>query len=342
MPMKLNRCMLRPVILVLVGLCTINIWGKDSDVVVKNDSLVFTGTFVEPDDGVARAIIVMATGSGSQDRDETIFGHRPFRAIADSLVKYGYASLRMDDRGVGGSSRGTDDVTTDDFAGDIEAAVSFARERLPDVPVGVLGHSEGGMIAVKLAKRSVCDFIVTMGVPAFRGDSVILRQVREAFEQTGRGDMFAKVYPELRERYDIAMRGGSPAVVEMQLYLQLMRWHPEYATVSAIKEQAITEVKVMATPWYCNFLNYDPRADIEAVDVPWLALNGSLDRQVTPDNLALIEEINQSVTAIEMPGLNHLMLKCVTGLLDEYERISGDIDPDVVEIIVSWLDALAF
>lgn len=317
--------------------------GIDSEVTVTSGRLTLAGTLSVPDGGFApRVVVVMATGSGSQDRDETIFGHKPFRAVADSLAAHGYASLRLDDRGVGGSDSGPDGATTDDFAGDILAAVRSVRDKFPGVPVGVMGHSEGGAIAVKIAARGDCSFIVTLGAPAFRGDSIIMRQAREAFEQSGMGSKFEAMYPELRERYDIAMSGGLQSIVEMQLYTQLMRHHPEYAAVPAVAERVKAEVKAMAAPWYRNFLRYDPKADIEAVAVPWLALNGALDRQVTPDNLSLIREYNPAVVAMEMPGLNHLMLKCVTGLADEYERIQGDVAPEVTEAIISWLDLQTF
>ena len=149
----------------------------------KIDNINLAGTITIPKD--IKSVIVMATGSGSQNRDEELFGHRPFKVIADLLSRNGYAVLRMDDRGVGGSAGDPSTSTTNDFTTDITQAIQSLRdnELFKNKPIGVIGHSEGGTIAIKAADKS--DFIITLAAPALPGDSIILTQTKAILDASG-------------------------------------------------------------------------------------------------------------------------------------------------------------
>ena len=313
---------------------------RAGEVIVEHDSIKLAGTLAVPADA-PRAIIVFATGSGAQDRDETVLGHKPFRAIADSLASHGYASLRLDDRGAGLSSPASGEETTDDFAADISAAIDYVGSIYgADIPVGVLGHSEGGSIALRLGAARKCRFIITLAAPAFKGDSVLIRQARELLENTGMKAQFEASWPEIRERYNMLMMPGKASMLQVQLYARLMRLHPEYAGIPQVQERVRREFAMMTTPWYRAFLRFDPTDCIVALDgTPWLAINGTIDRQVTVDNLDRIKQLCPSARTVALDSINHLMLKGVTGLPAEYDALSGDIDPLVIATIISWLDA---
>jgi len=343
MPMKLRQC-IAELIIVLSLAFPCRAFRAEEVSFVNNEAggLRFSGEIIMPEaDALPKALLVLASGSGSQDRDESYLGHKPFKAIAEALGGYGYAVLRFDDRGVGGSDRGPDDVTTDDFAGDVASALALVRKRFPDVPAGVLGHSEGGTIAYKLAAAGCCDFIITMGAPAYPGDSINYDQLRAAFGAAAEGDpKLAKALDSARRRYAMVRSGMPSYILEMQIYADVLSENPGIAAVPALAERTRREVKVMASPWFRNFITYDPTADICAVEVPWLALNGELDHQVLPRNLSRIAELNPAADTRLLPSLNHMMLDCKSGAIDEYHLLQGDISPAAIDAIVGWLENL--
>lgn len=339
--MRLRLCIAN--FLILFALSATAFSEQEVSLVNPKSGLLLAGTLSTPDNRQPKALIVTATGSGSQDRDESLYGHRPFRAIAHHLSDLGYAVLRMDDRGIGGSEAGDlANVTTFDFANDIECAMAYGDSIFGGkVPIGVLGHSEGGVIAEHLAATNPkTDFIITLGAPAFKGDSVLLRQVRETLTLAGAENQFEKLYPSLRRRYNIVMGPGIKAIIEAQVMAELSSSQPEIAAVPQLLAKAQKEVSALCSPWMRTFLRHDPATDIARITVPWLALNGSIDCQVTPDNLQLIAKLCPSATVIEMPSLNHMMLKGISGSIDEYPKLSGDIDQSVLQTIADWLDNL--
>lgn len=303
--------------------------------------LKIAGTLAIPA-GTPKAAVSLATGSGSQDRDETLYGKKPFKHLSDSLAARGFIVLRTDDRAIGGSEAGDImKVTTFDFATDAQACIDTLSRRFPAVPHGIIGHSEGGLIAIINAAKAISglDFIITLGASAFPGDSIILSQVESQLLQAGAPDLFKKQYPSLRKRYDYLKTDMPAMVLEPILMADLVAEQPMVAQMPKVKAKASKEINMMLLPWYRTFLCYDPAADIQKVAIPWLALNGSLDTQVAPANLEKIGSLNQAAKCVLMPGLNHLFIKAKTGATSEYPTLPGDIDPSVALTINKWFDS---
>lgn len=306
---------------------------------VANKDILLSGTLTLPIQ--PKAAIVLATGSGSQNRDEEIFNHRPFKVIADYLTRFNYAVLRMDDRGVGASSGDPTTSTTDDYVGDIKEAVKSLRahEKLKGMPVGIIGHSEGGLIAIKSADSA--DFIVTLAAPALRGDSVILTQAKALLEASNQGYTWTSLYPTLRQRYDWVMSDMPTQILKLQLYNNIVKDIPSALLTDDLIARIIAEISSMTSPWYRSFLRYDPANDICKVEIPWLALNGDKDLQIICDqNLLLIEKLNPNVKIVKFDNLNHLFQECSTGMINEYEAIDQTISPNVLKTIQEWLDSV--
>ncbi len=309
--------------------------SSEQEVRVTNQSsgIVLAGTLTVPPS--PKAVCVLATGSGAQDRDETLLGHKPFKVLADSLAGRGYAVLRMDDRGTGASEGYYAGSTVDDFVTDVASGVEYVDSLFGTIPVCVIGHSEGGGIAIRLgASDKRVDMIVTLAAPAWRGDSVIMSQCREmAVRMLGCWDGETLQ----RQLLDIAMSDASESSVRMSLQYVLMSL-PE-ASIPKVCEQLMTSAAQMSTPYYRRMLRYDPTSDIEKVKCPWLALNGDRDVQVLCANLKTISEHASRADTVTMIGHNHLFQHCATGMPDEYASLPEDISDETLSAIISWLDA---
>lgn len=307
------------------------------EVVIDNnaDRVKLAGTLTMPDSGKPRAAILMITGSGSQDRDETVFGHKPFRTIAEYLSDHGYAVLRTDDRGTGSSTGSSDGITTTSNIRDAGASLDWLAAEYPDVSVGLLGHSEGGQIAYRMASVPSCRFIITLGAPAWRGDSLIMAQSRAiAVASTGS-------WPgeQLQRLLVTTAASDAPAFSARVMMLSaLSESLGEQAKLPQVQELLGRQIDGMLSPWYREFLRYDPAADIKSVTVPWLALNGGKDLQVPPANLETISTLNPRAETRLMEGLNHLFQPAGTGLPQEYATINGDVSPETLGEMVRWLD----
>lgn len=313
---------------------------SDLDVNVLNiqDSIKLAGTLAFPS-GKPKASIVLATGSGQQNRDEEIFGHKPFKVIAEELAAAGYAVLRMDDRGYA-ESEGLElisESTVDDYVEDIYSGVDFMRDRFKDVPVGVLGHSEGGTIAIRIAAdpEKECDFIITLAAPAWSGDSIVMSQSRKiATSMTGKWD------GEQTERQllDI-VKSSLPDYQKRAFMVQTIgQMLGETFNLPSVQSSMMLQIDVMLTPHYVEMIRYEPASDIESVKIPWLALNGEKDTQVLPENLKTIASLNPHAKTILMPGHNHLFQNAQTGLIQEYPQIKEDISSQTISVIIDWLD----
>ena len=305
----------------------------------KIDNINLAGTITIPKD--IKSVIVMATGSGSQNRDEELFGHRPFKVIADFLSRNGYAVLRMDDRGVGSSQGNPSISTTDDYTTDIKQAIQSLKDNeiFKNKPIGIIGHSEGGMIAIKAADCS--DFIITLAAPALPGDSIILTQTKAILDASRQGANWSALYHTLRKRYDWVKSNIPESILKLQLYNDVVKDIPSVYLTDAVKDQIMVEIASMSSPWYRNFLRYDPADDISKVEIPWLALNGEKDLQVLCNqNLSMIENLNSKAKTMRFEGLNHLFQECQTGMVQEYANIEQTISPVVLQTILDWLNSI--
>lgn len=285
-----------------------------------------------------KAGIVMATGSGPQNRDEEIGGHKPFKIIAEYLADCGYAVLRMDDRGVGESSGDFHSAVNDDFVSDISAGISYLDSCYSSIPIGVIGHSEGGTTAIKSAVRNDnCDFIITLAAPAWQGDSIIISQFKAIGNHACEWRNEEKL---LRGCLDIAKSNISNDVAEKMLVSILTSDVTAMNRSPKVEQQVIARSKELLSPWYRDFLSYNPKEDIKAVQKPWLAINGDLDCQVLPGNLRDINKINSQVETVMLQCHNHLFQECTTGMPDEYMEIPTSISRKTLETMSAWLEKI--
>lgn len=310
--------------------------SKDVTVVNPEAGIELAGTLTAPSDAAPRGAVLLVSGSGAQNRDEELMGHRPFRAIAEHLSANGYAVLRVDDRGTGASTGCFDGATTDDFVSDAAACLAFLDSCWSDVPRGIIGHSEGGIVAVRSAVGNPrCNFIVTIGGPAWSGDSIIMSQARAvATAMSGRWEG-----EQLQRRVlDIVKMPVSAPIATMMLYPLLAGQLGAAADLPEVRESLSQQIKVLTSPWYRAFVAYNPAAVIAAVRVPYTAINGERDFQVLPANLETISRLNPEAQTVLLPGLNHLMLECRTGLVQEYPLLSGDMAPAALDAVLKAVD----
>jgi pimeloyl-ACP methyl ester carboxylesterase len=283
--------------------------------------------------------VVLLTGSGPQDRDESLLGHRPFLVLADHLTRHGIVVLRADDRGVGKSGGNFDTATTADFATDAEAGVAYLQTR-PEVnpkKIGLVGHSEGGIIAPMVAARNPgVAFIVLMAGSGVPGDEVLVAQnvliaqaggiSREQAEQNAN---------QLRETVALVKQEKDNAVLETKLRERLAGRIPP--------AQIDRQIKTLGGPWFRYFLAYDPATALKQVKCPVLAINGEKDLQVPPkQNLPAIRSAleaagNKNVEVDELPGLNHLFQTAKTGAPSEYAQIEETMSPVALDRIARWI-----
>ena len=310
-------------------------------------------------------MVVMVSGSGLQDRNEEIYGHKPFLVIADWLAENGIASLRYDDRGTGGSKGDVENATTEDFMRDALAAVRFAKQTGRFSRVGILGHSEGGTIAFMAAAESDdVDFVISLAGGAVGGDSILIWQNRRMLELSGvDGEIIdgyvrvlgkvleikalgfpecVKGYKKLRKKYSMYPEDRIDGLIASVVVDEIMEEEPVGLPAAAISN--LKNVLARKSAWIDYFIASDPAEYIRKTDCPVLALNGSKDTQVDPSsNLAAIRENaprGSNVTVIELPGLNHLFQHCSTGLVSEYKDIEETISPEVLELIADWILSL--
>lgn len=311
------------------------------------DGATLAGTLSIPAGKGPHPCVVLITGSGAQDRDETLMGHKPFLVIADHLARHGIAVLRADDRGVGGSSAPNPfDATTVTFAGDVRAALSFLKQQ-PEIEggkLGLVGHSEGGLIAPMVAAESKeVSFVVLLAGTGVPGKDILEEQLA-AMNRAGGVDeenIARQKAAQTKVLELIVARAGDDEIRPFMEELVVAQGGNAAAeTFDAVVQQHIA---AMRSPWMAMFIMLDPRDFLKKTTCPVLVLNGSLDRQVIPEqNLpeikkALAEAGNKDVTVVEFPGLNHLFQTAKTGGVDEYSKIDETISPVVLDQMTAWL-----
>lgn len=313
---------------------------KSEDVSFPNEQAKITlaGTLTLPPGAGPFPAVVLITGSGAQNRDEEIMGHKPFLVLADHLTRHGIAVLRYDDRGFGKSQGSFATATSADFATDAEAAWQYLRDRKEIDPkrIGLLGHSEGGLIAPMVAARKPeVAFLVLLAGPAVTGEQLLYQQSALILKAEGAGDEMIAAKKKEQEAMFAAVREETDAAKLAERIRAALPGQPKEAQDAAIRQ--------MASPWIKYFLFYDPAPALAKVKVPVLALNGELDLQVPAEqNLPLIAATlkkagNNNVTTVRVPKANHLFQTCVTGAVSEYAKIEETLSPHVLETVSTWL-----
>ena len=302
------------------------------EVSFTNGDAVLKGTLTMPADCDRKTpVLVMVTGSGLQNRDEELFGHKPFAVIADAFARAGIATLRYDDRGFGESTGDVVLCTTEDLKNDALAGVKLLRDRFERV--GVIGHSEGGTIALMLAGERQVDFAVSLAGMIVSGAETLLAQNRRAFESAGLPESEVEAFARLLSDTFTAIRTRSP-----------LPSADNYDITDALRKNYAAALPSFRTPYMEFFLGLDLSASLSGITCPVMALNGTKDTQVQCDrNIAALEaglpSNSRSVIRAE-DGLNHLFQHCVTGEVSEYKSIEETFSPEVLSEMIAWIKTL--
>lgn len=294
--------------------------------------------------------VSLLSGSGPQDRNQNVAGHKTFLVLADYLTRRGIAVLRTDDRGVAGSTGDLRSATLEDFAADALAGVEFLKSRKEIDPrrIGLLGHSEGAQTAALAASRSSdVAFLVLLGAPALPGEQILYKQAELIAEAMGAPHEAIDQNREMQQRiFAIVKEEKDPAVIEKRIRALVEKSLAQLdASQRKAAEAAISAQIAMArSAWFRFFLTYDPAVTLTKVRQPVLALTGELDLQVAPnDNLPVLEKTlksagNKDVEAATMPGLNHLFQTARTGTPLEYANIEETFAPAALKHIGDWIE----
>lgn len=310
------------------------------------DGTVLAGTLTAPahcgNDPLP--VVLLVSGSGQQNRDEEMFGHKPFWVIADYLARNGIASLRYDDRGAGASGGSADGITTAVSMEDAAAGIDYLRTNGQWSHVGCIGHSDGGSVAFMLAARGMADFAVTLAAPGVKGDSILMEQNRHALREAGLPAIMADSY--CRALKGVLARLATPLPVA-DPEKEAARIAAEAGGSMPIPQPLVGNLAEMLrdrNEYITYFAAYDPAGDIAAARCPVLALGGSLDTQVeSTANLSAIRRLlpkNGKNEVKEYAGLNHLFQHAETGSATEYAAIEETIAPEVLADIAKWISGL--
>ncbi len=302
------------------------------EVSFSNGDATLRGTLTLPEGYSGKTpVLVMVTGSGLQNRDEELFSHKPFAVIADAFARAGIATLRYDDRGYGESSGDAINCTTEDLKNDALAGIGLLRRRFEKV--GVLGHSEGGSIALMLAAEGKADFAVSLAGMIVSGAETLLRQNRRALETAGVSKADTDSYCRLLKDAFEAAAGGMP-----------LPSADAYGLPEGLRQNYMAVSGQLATPYMKYFLGLDLRSILGGISVPVMALNGVRDTQVDcASNLSALREglpdTGRNVIR-EEAGLNHLFQHCKTGEVSEYKSIEETFSPEVLAEMTEWIRKL--
>ena len=322
-----------------------------------NDGVDLAGTLTLPQGAGPWPAVVLVSGSGQQDRDETLMDHKPFLVLADALSRAGIAVLRYDDRGVGGSGGDPTKATSVDFARDAEAAIEWLKER-PDIDparIGVVGHSEGGLIAALLAaRRTDLAGIVMLAGTGVDGGRILVSQGELVLKSEGLGDADQiRRSRVMQEAMIDAVRGSDestdPAALAAQAGARIRADLADEIDKADEVDEAQLDAAVadglrrLTAPWFRFFIGHDPATALAKITCPVLAIIGEKDVQVDPAlNLPAIRQAlaaggNTDATVEEIPGLNHLFQTCTTGAVSEYDRIEETLAPVAIATVRDWL-----
>lgn len=327
---------------------------KEEEIAFENKKagVKLAGTLTLPEHSNLVPVVIMITGSGPQDRNEELLKHKPFLVIADYLTRNGIAVLRFDDRGVGKSTGTFSKANTADFASDVNAAVKYLRKRkdIDRKNIGLIGHSEGGMIAPMVASSNrYVSFIVLLAGPGVKIDDLMLKQLELISKDYNMSDSIINLTKAINsDAFHVIQSEPDQnkaaekirAVYSMHLKNYNEEQKKEMGLSGVATESAIIQYM---SPWFRYFLNFNPEQYLSRVKCPVLALNGEKDHQVySKDNLAAIQKAlenakNKDYTVQEMPGLNHLFQTCKSCTLKEYAQLEETFSPAALQIITAWI-----
>ncbi|ESU24854.1 hypothetical protein FEDK69T_04070 [Flavobacterium enshiense DK69] len=296
--------------------------------------------------------VILITGSGPQNRDEELLGHKPFLVISDYLTKNGIAVLRYDDRGIGQSKGDFKSANSADFATDVESAIAYlkTRKEINKKKIGLIGHSEGGLIAPMVASKSKdVDFIVLLAGTGIQGDQLLLLQQELIGKAAGASETdIQKTYQNNKKIFEMVGKSTDDEKLKADLKLtikEMLKNDPTAEIPSGMSEDEFISVQVeqITSPWMLYFLRFNPSSTLEKVKCPVLAINGEKDLQVPAKvNLSAIENSlkkggNKKITIKEFPNLNHLFQECKTGSPSEYAEIEQTFSPAALDEITKWI-----
>lgn len=327
---------------------------QSTEVTIENKAagIKLVGTLTLPQGKGPHPAVLLLSGSGPQDRDETILGHKPFLVLADHLTRQGFAVLRLDDRGVGKSGGDFNSATTADFATDAEAAYNYLRNHssINKKKVGLLGHSEGALVAAKAAAaQPSASFVVLLAGNAVPGTELLIAQNKALLQSTAVPQELLQAYLQLREA-QIKVAATEKNVAKAAE--QIRKLEQEAKAGMALQEQqqlGLTDkaedavVAQLSSPWMRYYLAYNPAPTLQQLKMPVLALNGTKDLQVPAwQNLPATEKAlraagNRKYKVQEMEGLNHLFQTATTGSPAEYGQLEETFAPAALETIAQWM-----
>ncbi|HSF89118.1 MAG TPA: alpha/beta fold hydrolase [Saprospiraceae bacterium] len=325
------------------------------DVTFKNEKagIELAGTLTLPNKDGVFPVVMLISGSGPQNRDEELLGHKPFLVLSDYLTRNGIAVLRYDDRGTASSKGNFGTATSKDFATDVEAGVTYlmGRKEIDKKKIGLIGHSEGGIVAPMVAANSKkIAFIVLLAGTGIPGGELLLLQQALISKVYGVSDEdLAKSNDYNKGAYAIVSASSNIEQLKTDLtayYNTRFKDNPDFVVPEGMTGDELIKSMVdqLANPWMQFFIQYDPAPTLEKVKCPVLALNGEKDLQVPPkENLGAIEAAlkkggNKKVTTQELPGLNHLFQECTTGSPEEYSTIEQTMSPAALMQILTWVN----
>jgi len=332
---------------------------RSEEVIYNANGLQYGGTITIPQGSGPFPAVVLITGSGQQDRDETIFNHKPFAVLADTLTRNGFIVLRVDDRGKGNSSGNFAASTSADFAQDVNASVNYLKTRreVNDKKIGLLGHSEGGMIAPMVASsRKDINFMVLLAAPGVKITDLMAEQNAAVLRSAGLDSSLAESYKPVYTQIINAIVSAPDTTAAMNNALNILNsWQAKTDTATLKKlgflkpddnKQYIgSMIAVAYTPWFKYFIAFDPQVYLTRLKkVKVLALNGSRDIQVvSKQNLpavrsALVQGSTKKFEVKELPGLNHLFQTCKKCTVMEYGQLQETIASVALQAITGWLN----
>jgi len=314
--------------------------------------ITLAGTLTMPKSQPPHPAVILITGSGPQDRDETIFGHKPFWVIADYLSRQGVAVLRYDDRGYAGSTGNFASATSEDFAGDVRAAIAFLQKNSDIDPnqIGLIGHSEGALIAPMVAAQNKdVAFIVLLAAPGVVGEEILYEQAALMNKANGINDSLISWNRNFQKEFFRILKSEpdsvkAKAMIKEMAHKKLDELNDaEKQTLGLTEQELDSQINSFTSNWFRKFLTYDPIPALQRVACPILVLYGELDLQTPPEqNAKVIEQAlkesgNKDFTVKVLPSLNHLFQTAATGSPKVYGIITETFAPVALETMSSWI-----